>query len=295
MGWVTRTAMLAGGIAAVLPGCGNQVFLGGPTSDAGEATPNGLGAPGVPEAGPNTSIRGPSSGGGDEAGADGNVGGSRGAANDADGGIAPEGGGVTTTGANAGGEGGIAASSAAQSCNLFTATVCTRGAQCIAGADEANCESQLNREFDCDLATGEDFSPCLQDVQASTCGTLLPGGGLTVPQSCLPPITATPLSNAQSQCYALVDALCAQSIQCLGGAPSSGDVQNCEDDFTTDLQNGLPCLLATAVGPGYAQCLAAIPNSPCAGASSDAGAEASAGGRGMTAIPACATALVFSP
>jgi hypothetical protein len=72
-------------------------------------------------------------------------------------------------------------------------------------------------------------------------------------------------------------------------------VQNCEDDFTTDLLDGLPCLLATAVGPGYAQCLAAIPNAPCVSASGDAGAEAGGGGSGMSAIPACATALVFSP
>ncbi|MGA7120703.1 MAG: hypothetical protein WBY94_11425 [Polyangiaceae bacterium] len=290
-----RTAMLAGGIATSLPGCGTEVFLGGPTSEAGPFIPNDLDAQGLPDAGQNASIRGPSSQSADEAGADADVGGGSGAANDADGGFPPKGGGVTTTGANAGGEGGVVAPLTVQACNLVTATVCARGAQCITGADEANCESQLNREFDCDLANGEDFSPCLQDAQSSTCGTLLPGGGLTVPQSCLPPITATPLSDAQSQCYALVDALCAQSIQCLGGAPSSGDVQNCEDDFTTDLQDGLPCLLATAVGQGYAQCLAAILNSPCAGTSGDAGAEAGGGGSGMSAIPACAAALVFSP
>jgi hypothetical protein len=59
------------------------------------------------------------------------------------------------------------------------------------------------------------------------------------------------------------------------------------------LQGGLPCLLATAVGPGYVQCLAAIPNAPCA--SGDAGAEAGGGGGGMSAIPACGAALVFSP
>jgi hypothetical protein len=295
MGWVMRTAMLAGGIATALPGCGTEVFLGGPTSDAGPSMPNGLDAHGLPDAGQDTSISGPSRAGADEAGVDADVGGGPGAADGADGGVPPEGGGVTTTGANAGGEAGVVATLTAQSCTLFTATVCTRGAQCITGADEANCESQLNLEFDCDLASGEDFSPCLKDLQSSTCDTLLPGGGLTVPQSCVPPITTTPLSDAQSQCYALVDALCAQSIQCLGGAPSSGDVQNCEDDFTTDFQDGLPCLLATAVGQGYAQCLAAIPNVPCAGASSDAGAEAGGGGSGMSAIPACAAALVFSP
>ncbi len=282
---VTRTVMHAVCIATALPGCGKEVFLGGPTSDAGQNMPDGLGALGLPDAGQNA----------DEAGAGGEMGDSSSAPNNAEGGVPQEGGGVSTTEASAGSESGIAAPSAVQQCNLFTSTVCTRGAQCITGADEANCESQLNLEFDCNLTTGEDFSPCLQDVQSSTCDTLLPDGGLTMPQSCLPPITATPLSDAQSQCYALVDALCAQSIQCLGGAPSSGDVQNCEDDFTTDLQDGLPCLLATAVGPGYAQCLAAIPNAPCVSASGDAGAEAGGGGSGMSAIPACATALVFLP
>ncbi|MGA7122653.1 MAG: hypothetical protein WBY94_21315 [Polyangiaceae bacterium] len=210
--------------------------------------------------------------------------------------------------------GGPAAPLAVQKCNLVTSTACTQTAQCFPGASEANCESQLELEFDCSLAAG-DFSSCMQDVQSAGCDSLLPDAGLTMPQSCLPPITTTPISDAQSKCYALVDALCTQSIQCMefgGNMPLL--VQNCEDDVTTDIEDGLPCLLATAVGPGYAPCLAAIPNLPCAvtgdaagggpgSAGMSTGTDTSTGmvtstGTGMgllEAISACPTALVFSP
>ena len=209
-----------------------------------------------------------------------------------DGGAFPsEGGGVPTSGTSF--DGGTVVQSAVGQCNLLTTTLCTSGPQCVAGINEGNCESQLNLEFGCGWATGGDFSSCFQNSQSVTCGNLYPDGGLTLPPTCLPPITAIPLSDAQTKCYALVDALCTQSIQCLGLAATSDVVQNCEDDVTTDLQDGLPCLLAATVGVGYAQCIAAIPNLSCA----DAGAGGDAGGGGMsiTTIPACASALTFAP
>jgi hypothetical protein len=173
-----------------------------------------------------------------------------------------------------------------------------RGAQCASGTNPTNCQAELNIEFDCNLEAGADFSACLNDSQSLSCDALYPDGGLTAPQTCLPPITSTPISDAQTKCYSLVDALCSQSIQCLGKVATSGNVQNCEDDVTTDLQSGLPCLLATAVGPGYASCLAAIPTLACPSAGGgDAGAAMgdAGGGPSMTTIPSCATALTFSP
>ncbi len=274
--FATHMVALAGCAVGLLAGCGREVMLDGPaSSDSGPGTPSGA---------------------------------ESGSASDSA--IASEGGGVDAEGMDAGwpgvlGEdgavvteedGGEAGLGVVQ-CRMVTSTLCTRSAQCITGTNESTCESQLNLEFDCDLAGSQDFSACLQDDQAASCDDLLPEGGLTVPTACLPPITAVPLSDAQQRCYDLVDAVCAQSLECAGWPPTSGDVQNCEDDVTTDLQDGLPCLLASAVGAGYAQCVASIPSLACpdGGAPGDGGLEAGSGGMPLTAIPACANALVFSP
>jgi hypothetical protein len=141
---------------------------------------------------------------------------------------------------------------------------------------------------------------CLHDTQvaATTCGGLFPDGNLILPNACLPPIQATTLSDAQSKCYDLVDLLCTRSITCSGAPVTSLDVQNCEDDVTTNwdattnLFDGIPCLLASSVGPGYAACAAAIPAAACVSAGAGG-----AGGSGspMTTVPACANAIIFAP
>jgi hypothetical protein len=176
-----------------------------------------------------------------------------------------------------------------RACNQLTTTLCTTGVQCLTGTNEPGCESQLRLELDCDLATGIDFSTCNRDAQAGTCSGLYPQGGLTVPDTCLAPITSTPLSNAQTKCYEFVDALCSHTLKCAGITASTTDVQACEDDVTTSLQDGLPCLLATAVGPDYASCTAAIATLPCVTPGADGG------GMTMPTVPSCTNALTFRP
>lgn len=193
-------------------------------------------------------------------------------------------------------DGATATASAPSMCQQVASTVCSREPQCVNGIQASDCEGQLSLEFDCDLAATATFSACLADSESAVCDALYPDGGLTPPQTCLPPITSTPLSDPQTKCYALVDALCAQTIQCGGLVATRGRIQDCEDDFTTDLEGGLPCLLAASVGPGYEACLGAIPMLPCPGVG-DAGAEPDEGGgaTSTTTLPACANALVFSP
>jgi hypothetical protein len=163
------------------------------------------------------------------------------------------------------------------------------------------CESQLSLEFGCDWAASADYGACLQEGAAQTCDALFPAGDLTLPDSCLPPITSTPLSDAQTKCYALVDALCAHSIQCLGRIITGSYLQDCEDDVTTNLQLGLPCLLAQSVGAGYAQCVASIPSLACSNAAAGGGTGGGTGGgagnsgTALATIPACADAVTFAP
>ncbi|MGA3121927.1 MAG: hypothetical protein ABSF69_14265 [Polyangiaceae bacterium] len=194
------------------------------------------------------------------------------------------------------------AASASSMCQQVASTLCSRESLCAGGIQGSDCEAQLSLEFDCDLATAPTFSTCLADSESAACDALYPDGGLTPPQTCLPPITSTPLTDPQTKCYALVDALCAQTIQCMtsqcmGVVATSGQIQDCEDDFTTDLEGGLPCLLAASVGPGYEACLGAIPMLACPGAGGDAAAEPEEGGgaTSATTLSACASALVFSP
>jgi hypothetical protein len=187
---------------------------------------------------------------------------------------------------------------AVQECNQLTTTLCTRAMQCVAAANEPVCESQLRLEFGCARAPDVDFAPCNQDAQTMLCADLFPGFGLTAPTSCLAPITAIPLSDAQTKCYALVDQLCVRALRCAGKTPTNSAIQSCEDDVTTNLPNGIPCLLASAVGPEYAQCIAAIPALACGsgGAGGGGGGAAGAGG-GLpaTTIPSCAKAIAFTP
>ncbi len=288
MRWVTRTARGAGLTIALL-GCGREILLGGPaTEDAGSMASSGaLAASGGEPPGSGDSASG-AGGSGANAGASG---GGATAGGTADAGV--------PTAATDDASVGSAIEMATLQCGDLTAALCTSSTQCTAGSNEADCESQLGLEFGCPWASGVDYSSCVQDGRTLGCDALFPDGGLTLPASCLPPITATPLSDAQTQCYALVDALCAQSLACSGRAPTSLDVQNCEDDVTTDLQDGIPCLLASTVGSGYADCLAAIPSLACADAGSiaDGGADTAAadGGTPITAIPSCAGAIGFAP
>ncbi len=173
-------------------------------------------------------------------------------------------------------------------------------AGCIRTNPATNCVKELALELGCGQSSPLDFGACLQDTQAAalTCGGLFPDGNLTLPSACFPPIQATPLSEAQSKCYDLVDLLCTRSLTCSGTPVTSAGVQSCEDDVTTSwdpttgLFGGIPCLLASSVGPGYAQCAAAIPTAACVNPGAGGG-----GGSGspMTTAPACATAIVFAP
>ncbi len=194
-------------------------------------------------------------------------------------------------------DGATATASASSACQQVASTLCSRESQCVSGIQASDCEGQLSLEFDCDLAaTAANFSACLADSESAVCDALYPDGGLTPPETCLPPITSAPLSDPQTKCYALVDALCAQTIQCLGLVATCDQIQQCEDDFTTNLEGGLPCLLAASVGPGYEACLGAIPMLACPGAG-DAAAEPEEGGSvtSATTLSACASALGFSP
>jgi hypothetical protein len=186
-----------------------------------------------------------------------------------------------------------------QQCEQLTTILCTSTATCVLNSPAANCV-QLKLEFGCGQPSPIDFAACLHDTQAAatTCGGLFPDGYLMLPSACFPPIQATALSDAQSKCYDLVDSLCTRSIACSGAPVTSVDVQNCEDDVTTSwdptthLFGGIPCLLASSVGPGYAECAAAIPTAACV----SAGAGGAGGsGSSMTAVPACANAIVFTP
>jgi hypothetical protein len=187
-----------------------------------------------------------------------------------------------------------------QQCEQLTTSLCTSATTCVASSLAQNCITQLKLEFGCGRPSPIDFVSCLHDTQvaATTCGGLFPDGNLILPNACLPPIQATTLSDAQSKCYDLVDLLCTRSITCSGAPVTSLDVQNCEDDVTTNwdattnLFDGIPCLLASSVGPGYAACAAAIPAAACVSAGAGG-----AGGSGppMTTVPACANAIIFAP
>jgi hypothetical protein len=308
MRWATRTAR-ASGVAIALLGCGREILLGGPatdgppTQDAGSIASSGAGAASGVSA---TSGSAPA---GNEGGASGATGAGANAGTSDSGAIGAATGAATSGGTADGGVPSVATGDASVGppvvematlqCDNLTSALCTSSTQCTTGTDVADCESQLGLEFGCPWASGVDYSSCLQDGRTLGCGALFPDGGLTLPASCLPPITATPLSDAQTQCYALVDALCAQSLACAGDAPTSLDVQNCEDDVTTDLPDGIPCLLASTVGSGYADCLAAISSLACTDAGSIAGAGADAaaadGSTPITAIPSCASAIGFAP
>jgi hypothetical protein len=187
-----------------------------------------------------------------------------------------------------------------EACDQLTTTLCTSGVQCVAGTNEVACESQLRLEFGCAQAIGGiDFSTCNRDAQLSNCPSAVSAGGIQAPDSCLTPINEISLTDAQSKCYVFVDLLCAHSLQCGYRTAIATDVQSCEDDVTTNLVDGIPCLLATAVGPGYYPCIAAIPTLPCAdsgaGGAGGAGIGGASSGMSMIAIPSCAAALTFSP
>ncbi len=297
MRWLVIRGALGGCVAIGVAGCGTQVSPGGvapldaSASSAGSSSGAGAASSGTSSGG----VGGGDSGGAGEGGPGGVVGmGSQGSG-DGGGTLPAEGG---ATGAGGAGDGGAGGLTTAQ-CNLLTTTLCTQGTQCVASTNEANCESQLQLEFGCGWSSGADYSVCFPNSQSLGCDSLFPDGGLTLPQTCLPPITATPLSDAQTKCYALVDALCSQSIQCLGLVATSLNVQNCEDDVTTNLESGFPCLLAGSAGAGYADCLAAIPNLACGngGGGGDGGPEAGGTGLGMSVatVPSCANAITFTP
>jgi len=227
-----------------------------------------------------------------------NAGGGTGGSIGAVGGIggAPGSAGAVSQTGGAGGGGGAATGDGVRACEQLTTTLCATGVQCVAGTNQASCQSQLRLELDCDLATGMDFSTCSRDAQAGTCSDLYPQGGLTVPDTCLAPITSTPLSDAQTKCYEFVDALCSHTLACAGLAASSpSDVQDCEDDVATSLQVGLPCLLATAVGPDYASCIAAIATLPCVTPGADGGGISMPAVPSPSPSPSCANALIFRP
>jgi hypothetical protein len=291
MRWGTRTAR-AGGVAIALLGCGREILLGGPaTEDAGSMASSGAAAAsGAAASGGEPSVSGAGGGAGIAVNAGASGRGASGAGT-ADAGVPA----VATGDASVG----SAVEMATLQCDALTTALCASSTQCTVGTNEADCTSQLGLEFGCPWASGVDYSSCVQDGQTWGCDALFPDGGLTLPGSCLPPITATPLSDAQTKCYALVDALCAQSLACAGEPPASLDMQNCEDDVTTDLQDGIPCLLASTVGGGYADCLAAIPSLACAdgGSIADAGTDAAEADAGapITTIPSCASAIGFSP
>jgi hypothetical protein len=187
-----------------------------------------------------------------------------------------------------------------QQCVQLATSACMDTAGCIRTNPATNCVKELELELGCGQSSPLDFGACLQDTQAAalTCGGLFPDGSLTLPSACFPPIQATPLSEAQSKCYDLVDLLCTRSLTCSGTPVTSAGVQSCEDDVTTSwdpttgLFAGIPCLLASSVGPGYAQCAAAIPNAACVNPGAGGGGGS---GSSMTTAPACATAIVFAP
>ncbi len=218
------------------------------------------------------------------------------------GGSAPGGGNVSGpggAGGNVGGVGGGIDNASMQQCEQLTTDLCTSAAGCIIYSLAGNCETQLKLEFGCGRPSPIDFVSCRHDTQAAatTCGGLFPDGNLILPSACFPPIQATALSDAQTKCYELVDMLCTRSITCSGATVTSIDLQNCEDDVTTDWDatttsfDGIPCLLASSVGPGYAQCAAAIPTTACV---NPGAGGAGGGGSPMTTVPSCANAIVFA-
>jgi hypothetical protein len=203
-----------------------------------------------------------------------------------------------------GGSGGVGGDTAAlggKACEQLTTSLCTSAATCVPSARSGSCAKQLVLELGCGQSSPmSDFGACLQDTQAAamTCGGLFPDGNLTLPSACFPPVQATALSEAQSKCYDLVDLLCTRSLTCSGAPVTSIDLQSCEDDvtttwdLTTGLFTGIPCLLASSVGPGYAKCAAAIPTAACVNPGAGGG-----GGNGppISTVPACAGAILFVP
>lgn len=253
-------------------GCQARNVIGAVGGSAGGNVIGGGGAGG--SAGP-----GAASGGASVAGAIGGVGGMGMAA-------AAAGGADATGGLGGGGLGGVSAQvGGVEQCRQLTEAVCPSANQCFGQTDAASCEMELSVELGCDRASGVDFSACASDARALSCGSLFPSGGLILPPACLPPINEIALSDAQSKCYDLVDRLCLNQTRCSTRVWTNADIQNCEDDVTTAMDGGIPCLLATAVGPSYPDCLAAVSTLGC-----------DIGGIALATVPACAgQVLTFSP
>lgn len=203
---------------------------------------------------------------------------------------------------------GVGTGTPADQCRTLVTTICRRGDQC-SGTDGgatglAQCQAVLGTEFGCDLAT-EPFGACLSDVNAVSCGTLFPQGGLAVPGSCQEVINRIPLSDAQMKCFALAGTLCTRSLMCSTGVatPDPTDVDACVASLTSDI-DGIPCLLATGVSATYNQCLTDLKAAPCAtpdgGAGAGTGADGGAGadggtGMGMMNGLASCTGVIMTP
>lgn len=195
------------------------------------------------------------------------------------------------SGGGSGGAGGtvVAGGTPAAMCKQFSNVLCTREGQCsgtpLSAADQSSCEGGWNTQFNCDGATTNSFSTCLQDTQALSCASLFQGSTVTFPVACENEIGNIPYSDAQTKCSSLVAALCLRTLQCAGGTPAQSDIDNCVQTVTSDPTNGIPCLLAISVGATYTQCLASLPTMACPnpdggtaggadGGASDAGAMA---------------------
>jgi hypothetical protein len=166
-------------------------------------------------------------------------------------------------------------------CRQLTATLCARDAQCAGQtatpAALALCDQRGQVVLGCDRATSSLFPACLQDTAALGCTALFTPDGLILPPSCDAPLNI-PLSTAQNQCLALVDAFCRRAVGCDNG--TDADVTNC---IQFELDRDLPCQLAIDVTPNYSVCLTQIQTVACP--------QLLAGG----ALPACSDAVVLTP
>lgn len=206
-------------------------------------------------------------------------------------------GGTGGIGGGGGADVGPIGSTPAAQCTGLVSIVCSRLVACdpaVTPMQQANCNKVLNTQIGCDRATSEAFPACIADTQALSCASLFTETGLDLPGSCTAPLNI-PLSTAQTKCIDLVAADCTRAFQCGGvAAPTPAQLNACIED-TIFADDGVPCLVATGVGPKYDGCLAELKAAPCAPAPVDGGAPDAGTGNPDAAnpVPSCSEAVVF--
>ncbi|HET6280916.1 MAG TPA: hypothetical protein VFH73_08120 [Polyangia bacterium] len=202
-------------------------------------------------------------------------------------------------GGSSGGDVGPIGNTPVEQCKGLVAVICSRFGECQmkTPADVADCNVVLNVQFGCDRATSAEFPTCLTDTRALSCASLFTANGIQTPASCDTPLNI-PLSDAQTKCVALVNALCQRSNECQGGTATPQQLADCADQLIFGAM-GIPCPIVVSVSAKYDMCLAEIKVAMCTvrpdGGAADASMPADAGDAAMmSSIPSC-TGVIMTP